>query len=80
MCDGGEHRGDWSLYFRSVIVFGRIRIVEDHERALEISRRLSRKFTQDEAYIENEVARSGARVLCFALEPEHITGKLVHES
>ena len=37
--DEGRHReGDWALTFRSVIVFGRLRMVEDHERALEISR------------------------------------------
>ena len=78
--DRGESRGDWSLYFKSVVVFGRVRIIEDHEWALVISRRLSRKFIQDEEYIEREIRNSGGRVLCFVLEPEHITGKLVHES
>ena len=69
----------WSWYFRSVVVFGRLEIVEDQERALEISRQLSYRFTEDRDYIEWEVAKSGARVLCFALIPEHISGKLVHE-
>ena len=69
----------WSLYFRSVVVFGRLEIVEDHEKALEISREVSYKFTDDREYIEWEVAHSGNRVLCFSLTPEHITGKRVHE-
>lgn len=69
----------WSLYFHSVIVFGRLEIVEDHDRALEISRKLSYQFTDDRDYIEWEVAHSGPRVLCFCLTPEHITGKRVHE-
>lgn len=69
----------WALNFRSVIVFGRLEMVEDHERALEISRQISYKFTQDQAYIEQEVRSSGASVLCFALTPEHITGKRVNE-
>lgn len=69
----------WSYYFNSVIVFGRMEIVRDHEKALEISMQLSYRFTDDAAYIEYEVEKSGARVLCFALIPEHISGKRVHE-
>lgn len=69
----------WSLYFNSVIVFGRLEIVEDHDRALDISRKLSYQFTDDRDYIEWEVAHAGHRVLCFSLTPEHITGKRVHE-
>ena len=63
----------------SVIAFGRARIVEDHDRAIDISRRLSYKFTNDEKYIEYEVVKSGARVLVFELIPEHMTGKIVNE-
>ena len=78
--DGGyRNPGDWALNIRSVIVFGRVSIVEDHAEAIEISRQLSYKFTQDEAYIEHEIAHDGHRVLCFCLTPEHITGKLVNE-
>ena len=81
VCDSGFHReGDWALTFRSVIVFGRIEFVEDPEKTLEISRLLSRKFTDDEAYIEQEVRGSGPRTLLLALVPEHMTGKLVHEA
>ena len=79
--DGGTHReGEWALNFRSVIVFGRVEFVEDHEKALEISRQLSYQFTQDEAYIQNEIRQFGAGVLCFALVPEQICGKRVNES
>jgi RimJ/RimL family protein N-acetyltransferase/nitroimidazol reductase NimA-like FMN-containing flavoprotein (pyridoxamine 5'-phosphate oxidase superfamily) len=76
---GTPEENDWALYFKSVIVFGRLELVEDHKKALEISRLISYKFTQDKAYIEEEVRNSGARVLCFALIPEHISGKRVHE-
>ena len=61
------------------IVFGRLRIVEDHARALDISRRLSYKFTDDEAYINYEIEKSGPGVLVFELIPDHMTGKLVNE-
>ena len=72
--------GDWALTFQSVIVFGRIEIVEDYERAMELTRRLSLKFTSDTAYIEHEIAHFGAGTLVFVLVPEHITGKTIHEA
>ncbi len=79
--DGGYRReGEWALNIKSVIVFGRLRVVEDHEKALEISRQLSYKFTKDEAYIQREIERSGPGVLVFELIPEHMTGKLVNEA
>ncbi len=79
--DGGSRRaGEWALNFRSVIVFGRVEFVEDREQICELSRRLSRKFTDDEAYIENEIARSAPGTVMFCLIPEHISGKLVNES
>ncbi len=77
--DGEREEGGWALQFRSVIVFGRIEFVDDREKVYEIARRLSRKFTQDESYIEHEIAHSGPHTLLFALVPEHMTGKLVRE-
>ena len=77
---GFRREGEWALNIRSVIVFGRVEFIEDQDRIYEISRRLSRKFTDDEAYIEAEIRRSGPGTLLFALVPEHMTGKLVNES
>ena len=81
VCDEGFRKeGEWALNIKSVIVFGRVEFVEDHERAMEISRRLSRKFTSDEDYIEHEVKTSGPGTLVFRIRIEHMTGKLVNES
>ena len=77
--DGIRENGNWYLTFRSVIVFGIIEIIEDREKIYDIARKLSRKFTDDEAYIEQEVRNSGPGTLMFALIPEHITGKRVTE-
>ncbi len=77
---GYRKEGDWALNIKSVIVFGRVKIVEDHARAIEITRKLSYKFTDDTAYIEREIENSGPGVLVFELIPEHMTGKLVNES
>ena len=79
--DSGTKSADsWWLNFRSVVVFGYVEFVEDRKKIYEICRRLSRKFTQDEEYIEDEINRAGPRTLMFALVPEHITGKAVRES
>lgn len=78
--EGYRKPGDWALNIKSVIVFGRIHIIEDHAQALELVRQLSRKYTQDEAYIQQEIDKYGSGVLVFALEPEHITGKITNES
>ena len=77
---GFRQEGEWFLRVRSVIVFGRIELVEDQDRTIRISRLLSYKFTSDEKYIAEEIERSGQKTLLFALVPEHITGKLVKES
>ncbi len=69
----------WWLQFQSVIVFGRLRVVEDDETKRRISRELSLKFTQDMAYIENEIEKFWEKTLFLALIPEHITGKRVSE-
>ncbi len=81
VCDGGwRSEGDWARNFRSVIVFGRIETIEDPERIESICRNLSAKFPADPARIEEEIRRFAHMTLCFALTPEHITGKLVNES
>ncbi|MBP5160236.1 MAG: pyridoxamine 5'-phosphate oxidase family protein [Lachnospiraceae bacterium] len=78
--EGYRNPGEWALNFRSVIVFGRIELVEDMEETIRISRLLSYKITDDEQYIEYEIAKSGARTLMFALVPEYMTGKRVREA
>lgn len=81
VCDRGTPKeGDWSLYFKSVIVFGTIRTVEEPEAIRRICTGLCRNFTQDEAYLERELRLGEKSVLCLELTPEHISGKLVHEA
>ena len=77
---GYRKEGEWALNINSVVVFGRIRIVEDEEKKKEICIKLARKFSDDEAYIEHEMKNAFPRVNCLELIPEHMTGKLVCES
>jgi nitroimidazol reductase NimA-like FMN-containing flavoprotein (pyridoxamine 5'-phosphate oxidase superfamily) len=77
---GFRREGEWALNIKSVIVFGRIEIIEDRDKIYEIARKLSYKFTDDEAYIEREIKHAGPRTLMFALVPEYMTGKIVNEA
>ena len=79
--DGGyRDEGDWALNIKSVIVFGRVEIIDDMETIIDITRQLSYKFTQDDEYIEKEIAQSSANTLLLRLVPEHICGKSVKEA
>lgn len=80
MDKGWRKEGDWALNIRSVVVFGRLRPVDDPAKTAEICTNICRKFTDDAAYLEHELLHSGPAVLCLELEPEHMTGKLVNES
>ena len=77
---GFRKEGEWSLNIKSVIVFGRINVVTDRERAREIYRALSRKFTSDTEYIESEIERFESATVCYELRAEHVSGKIVNES
>ena len=79
--DTGERIEDsWALKFNSVVVFGRMSVVEDEEKKLEICTRLIKKFTDDEAFLQKELTNAFPRVNCLELKIEHMTGKNVKES
>lgn len=72
--------GEWALQVKSLIVFGRLKPITDYETIIDISRKLSYKFTLDEEYIAAEIKRSGPATLLYEIVIEHMTGKLVKES
>ena len=80
MDEGYRKAGEWALNINSVVVFGRMRLVEDEDKKREICTNLVRKFTDDEAYLQQELASAFPRVNCLALTIEHMTGKLVNEA
>lgn len=77
---GTASEGSWALNFKSVIVFGDITVIDDTETVIEISEKLSRKFTDDEEYIKSEIEQYARATLLLKLEPKHICGKAVTES
>lgn len=77
---GFKKEGEWALNIKSVIVFGRASVVEDWDEASYAIRQLCYKFTDDDAYIDEDFAKNGPVTVCVAITPEHMTGKLVNES
>ena len=78
--EGYTEDGDWALNINSVIVFGRVEIIEDPENVRAVTERLCHKFTQDEEYIQKEIDAALKATLLLKLTPEHICGKKIKES
>lgn len=77
---GFADEGKWALNVKSVIVFGRIEIIDDITRVIDISKKLSYKFTRDEVYIDKEIEKYANNTILLRLVPEHICGKRVTEA
>lgn len=63
-------------FFRSVIAFGRIHIIEDEKEKLEIVRMLGNRYNpnQDDA-LQKEIESGLSRLLAIRFDIEHLTGK-----
>ena len=70
--------GQWWRVVRSVIAFGRVRILENREEILSHVRALGLKYAPPD-YVESELQKDGQRVQCLELTIEHMTGKRVNE-
>ena len=77
---GYRNDGEWALNIESVIVFGKIEIIDNIEIIKGITEKLSRKFTDDEEYIRKEISSFVDKTLLLKLTPEHICGKKITES
>lgn len=77
---GYRNEGEWAFNVKSVIVFGKMEIIDDRETIVDITTKLSRKFTDDEEYITKEIELYARETLLLKLSPEHICGKAVTEA
>lgn len=66
----------YTTFFRSVIAFGRIHIVDNEDEKLAAARLLGNRYNphQDEA-LQKELENGLARMLVIRLDIEHLTGK-----
>ncbi len=78
--EGYRKDGEWALNINSVIVFGKMEIIDDADTVAAISRELCYKFTSNEEYIESEISSHCKHTLILKLIPEHICGKAVNEA
>ena len=70
----------YTTYFRSVIAFGRIHIIEDEQEKLETARLLGDRYNpnQEEA-LQKELEKGLSRMLMIRFDIEHLTGKAAIE-
>ena len=66
----------YTTYFRSVIAFGRIHIIEDAQEKLETARLLGDRYNpnQEEA-LRKELEKGLSRMVMIRFDIEHLTGK-----
>ena len=77
---GYKEENEWAYKVKSVIIFGKIEIIDDMEQITDIVTKLSYRFVQDDEYIKEEIRLHGHRTFLLKLTPEHMCGKLVTES
>ncbi len=67
---------EYSTFYRSVIAFGRIHIVEDEQEKLETARMLGNRYNpNDEVGLQKEMESAFSRMLMIRFDIEHLTGK-----
>lgn len=66
----------YTTFFRSVIAFGRIHIIEDEQEKLETARMLGhRYYPNDDESLKKELESGFTRMLMIRFDIEHLTGK-----
>jgi hypothetical protein len=66
----------YTTFFRSVIAFGRIHIIEDEQEKLETARMLGNRYNpNDDENLRQEMEKGFSRMLMIRLDIEHLTGK-----
>lgn len=67
---------EYTTYFRSVIIFGRARIVEDEDEKRTALQKLGRKYSPDDAEgLQEEIEKGFTHLLMIELTIESMTGK-----
>ena len=70
------HPKKYTTYYRSVIAFGRIHIIEDEHEKLAAARMFGNRYNpNDEEGLRRELESGFSRMLMIRLDIEHLTGK-----
>lgn len=76
---GIKKEDEWWYTFKSVIVFGKIRTLNDKNEKIEKLRHLGNKFFPTPQDTENEIKRLLDKTEVFELTIEHLSGKITVE-
>ncbi len=67
---------EFTTYFRSVIAFGQITVIEDVDEQLQALRLLGSRYSPlNEEGLQHEIDKAKGRVTLLRLDIEHLTGK-----
>ena len=74
------HPKQYTTYYRSLIAFGRIHIIEDEAEKLATARMLGNRYNpNDEESLQKEIEHGLTRMLMIRFDIEHLTGKAAIE-
>ena len=71
--------GDWWYHVKSVICFGRVRILADDADRLARLRSLGKKYFPDGYDTEADIVKNGPRAEMLEFTIDHLSGKAVRE-
>lgn len=69
----------WAPYLRSVVVFGRCRLLEQSPETMALLKRFAMKYYPEEQLADEEIRQNGAAAQLFEIEIHHLSGKEVQE-
>ena len=69
----------WAPYLRSVVVFGRCRLLEQSPETMALLKRFAMKYYPEEQLADEEIRQDGAAAQLFEIEIHHLSGKEVQE-
>ena len=64
-----------TTYFRSIILFGKAKILQDDDEIYQAVNALGLKYCNDEVAVEKEIQREWKNLCCVEITIEHLTGK-----
>ena len=80
VCGGETIREEaWAPYLRSVVVFGRCRLLEQSPETMALLKRFAMKYYPEEQLADEEIRQDGAAAQLFEIEIHHLSGKEVQE-
>lgn len=74
-----KEENDWWYHVKSVICFGRIRIVTDEAERMTRFRQFGAKYFPEGYDIDSDMMKNGPRAAVLDFEIEHMSGKRVKE-